>query len=142
MKNVVGKMLSGVVVILPLLLAGDGVTADMPDLPRGKGDQCVEPTELMRKNHMDYLNHQRDLTVRSGIRTRKHSLVQCVQCHVQQDGEGRFISINAPGQFCYACHQFTGVDPDCFECHATQPDAEMPDDHPAQTSFATTEARQ
>ncbi len=106
-----------------------GADFKLPDLPRGMGESCVEPTVLMRKNHMDYLLHQRDLTVHDGIRTRRHSLVGCVQCHaqpsVQADGTAsqmEFIAVDAPGQFCQSCHQFTGVKLDCFECHANTPD--------------------
>ena len=96
----------------------------LPNLPRGKGENCVEPTELMRKNHIRYLTHQRDLTVRFGLRPPRHSLVGCVQCHAQKNSQGRFIAVDAPGQFCQSCHAFTGVKLDCFECHATTPDTE------------------
>ena len=96
--------------------------ADMPEVPRGKGEQCVEPVEIMRKQHMEFLLHQRDLTVREGIRTQKHSLTECVECHVQSNSQGEFIPVNAPQQFCEVCHGFASVKIDCFECHATTPD--------------------
>ena len=83
--------------------------------------QCVEPTEFMRKNHMEILFHQRDKTVRKGIRTKQHSLVQCVACHAERDSEGNFVAINAKNQFCQSCHAATAVDIDCFQCHATKP---------------------
>ena len=35
----------------------------------------------MRRNHMELLKHQRDDTVRSGIRGAKYSLKDCVGCH-------------------------------------------------------------
>ena len=109
-----------------VLIAGvAGADFNLPEVPRGKGDQCVEPTEIMRKDHMEFLNHQRDLTVYNGIRGNRHSLIGCVQCHTRRDDHGRFIPIDAPGQFCESCHQFTGVQLDCFECHATKPDAEF-----------------
>ena len=107
--------------------------ADMPVLPRGKGEQCVEPTELMRKNHMELLLHHRDATMYRGIRTSKHSLNNCVDCHVQENGEGQYIAINAEGQFCEVCHTYTSVKLDCFECHAT-----APDDKPIAASAAHT----
>ncbi len=109
-----------------LLSAGLNADVGLPELPRGKGENCVEPTELMRKNHIKYLVHQRDLTVRSGIRTPRHSLVGCVACHAQRDPDdhGQFIAVDAPGQFCQSCHVFTGVKLDCFECHAAKPDGE------------------
>ncbi|MXZ81847.1 MAG: Hdr-like menaquinol oxidoreductase cytochrome c subunit [Gammaproteobacteria bacterium] len=92
------------------------------DIPRGKGEQCVEPTEIMRKQHMDFLLHDRDLTMRQGLRTIRHSLVECVACHVQADTSGKAIPINAPDQFCAVCHDAVGVKMDCFQCHATIPD--------------------
>ena len=100
-------------------------SADMPEVPRGKGDMCVEPTEIMRKQHMDFLFHDRDLTMRQGNRDIKHSLNQCVECHAQTDAQGEFISINESGQFCAVCHEFTSVKIDCFECHASKPDRSL-----------------
>ena len=35
----------------------------------------------MRRNHMDDLKHQRNDTMRKGIRTTKYSLQKCVDCH-------------------------------------------------------------
>ena len=141
MKSVLGK----IGLCATLLCCGGALNADgtLPELPRGKGENCVQPTELMRKNHMDYLIHQRDLTVHSGIRTPRHSLVGCVQCHVQQDQRGQFIAIDAPGQFCQSCHAFTSVRVDCFECHATKPDGAPHENknHTAQ-NFPAREARQ
>ena len=96
--------------------------AEPPVVPRGKGDACVEPTDVMRKQHMDFLLHQRDRTVHEGIRTKQHSLVECIDCHVQQNSEGDFIPVDAPEQFCQVCHEYTSVKVDCFECHATTPD--------------------
>ena len=97
----------------------------LPELPRGKGEACVEPTDVMRRDHMEFLVHQRDLTVHKGIRTRKHSLVECIGCHVQTDSDGQFIPVNAPDQFCQSCHVFTAVKMDCFECHASVPNGEI-----------------
>ena len=112
-------------VVFVLMGSPMSVTADMPEVPRGKGDMCVEPTEVMRKQHMEFLLHDRDLTMRQGNRDIKHSLNQCVECHAQTDAQGEFISINESGQFCAVCHEFTSVKIDCFECHATKPDTPM-----------------
>ena len=54
-----------------------------PIIPPAKGDQCVADTALMRTDHMDLLNHQRDETVIKGIRDQTFSLVACVNCHAQ-----------------------------------------------------------
>ncbi len=104
-------------------LFGMPAQAEMPELPRGKGDACVAPTEVMRRDHMKFLLHKRDRTVYEGIRTPEFSLVKCVDCHVQKSHEGGFIPVDAPGQFCEVCHTYTSVRMDCFECHATKPDS-------------------
>ncbi len=111
------------VILLPLLIMSAVAAAELPkpSPPRGDGAQCVEPTDVMRRDHMRFLMHQRDETMHRGIRTKKHSLVECLNCHTQKDEQGRFVSINAPGQFCQECHAYSGVKMDCFECHATTP---------------------
>ena len=96
--------------------------AEMPEIPRGRGDRCVEPTDVMRKNHMEFILHQRDLTVRQGIRTSRYSLTGCIACHVQTDQTGAFIPVDAENQFCDVCHSYAGLEPDCFTCHAAKPD--------------------
>lgn len=110
-----------------VLLAG-AVVADsggvpLPSIPKGKGAQCVEPTPVIRRDHMVFLLHQRDETMHAGVRTKRHSLNECIECHVSVDEEGRTIPIDAPGQFCATCHTYAGVSIDCFQCHATTPDS-------------------
>ena len=83
--------------------------------------QCVEPTEIMQKEHFVFLYHQRDNTVIDGIRTKQHSLADCIDCHVGYDEKGVAIPINSEGQFCQTCHVQTAVNIDCFSCHATVP---------------------
>lgn len=82
---------------------------------------CVESTPLMRRNHMDYLLHQRDETLRRGIRSGKYSLMGCIDCHARRDKQGRMIPVNAPGAFCQGCHAYAAVSLDCFQCHVTTP---------------------
>jgi hypothetical protein len=84
-----------------------------------KGEQCVEDTDEMRKNHMDYLKSHRDETMRLGIRTEKHSLKACLDCHVPAEGSK---AAQSEEHFCKNCHSFAGVRLDCFECHATRPE--------------------
>lgn len=82
---------------------------------------CVRETPFMRRNHMELILHQRDLTVHQGIRGVPESLAGCVDCHVGYDDRGHPVSVYAEGQFCRSCHEFTAVDLDCFGCHATVP---------------------
>ena len=105
------------------LVVADETRIPTPSISKGEGEQCVEPTDVMRRDHMNFLMRQRDATVHQGVRTTKHSLTGCVDCHVQQDAEGKAIPVNAPGQFCESCHQYAAVSLDCFECHATTPDS-------------------
>lgn len=84
---------------------------------------CVEPTELMRREHMELIQHQRDATVHLGIRSTKHSLAACISCHVSKGGTEQYVPINRVDQFCGACHAYSAVSLDCFQCHAKVPDA-------------------
>lgn len=91
---------------------------DLPKLERGKGEKCVEDTQFMRRNHMDLLKHQRDDTMRRGIRTTKHSLKGCVECHASEKTGSVAASKD---DFCAACHSYASVKLDCWDCHATKP---------------------
>ncbi|MGD8594206.1 MAG: hypothetical protein PVF82_15345 [Gammaproteobacteria bacterium] len=95
--------------------------APYPDVPKGKGDQCVEDTEFMRANHMELLLHQRDETMHRGIRTKKHSLKNCIECHVVTDENNQPVSAASPKHFCRVCHDYASVSIDCFQCHASKP---------------------
>ena len=80
---------------------------------------CVEPTDDMRKNHMEYILHQRDRTMYEGIRTKQHSLNECIDCHVSAAPDApRHTSKE---HFCSSCHSFAAVRIDCFQCHADRP---------------------
>lgn len=86
-----------------------------------KLEQCVKPTDFMRRNHMELIKHQRDETVRKGIRATDHKLASCIECHVRHDAQGKPVPVNAPGQFCAACHQFVGEHLNCYQCHSPVP---------------------
>ena len=83
-----------------------------------KGEQCVEDTVYMRKNHMNLLNVHRDKTVIEGVRTPKHSLKECINCHASEK-TGSVAA--AKDDFCVSCHSYASVKIDCFECHSTKP---------------------
>jgi hypothetical protein len=80
---------------------------------------CVEPTEEMRKNHMEYILDQRDATVHEGIRTRQHSLEECINCHVSDAPDAP--RVDSEKHFCNSCHTYASVTIDCFQCHADRP---------------------
>ncbi len=78
-----------------------------------KGDKCVEPTDVMRNQHMEFILHQRDETTLRGIRTTKHSLKNCVDCHADPVTK----SVLGKDGFCESCHSYAAVSIDCFSCH-------------------------
>jgi len=106
-----------------------GAVAEPPSAsssPTADNKQCVETTEIMRRNHMKFILHQRDETVHQGIRTSKHSLAGCIECHAKQDDQGNFISVNDPKHFCKGCHTYAAVQIDCFQCHNSKPASAQP----------------
>jgi hypothetical protein len=78
-----------------------------------KGEACVAPTEDMRRDHMNMLLHQRDRTLRQGIREPHFSLKNCVDCHASRETG----SVLGKDGFCSSCHVYAAVSMDCFECH-------------------------
>ena len=78
-----------------------------------KGEKCVEPTDVMREQHMEFILHQRDETMHNGIRTTKHSLKNCVNCHA----DPKTKSVLGKDGFCESCHSYAAVSMDCFSCH-------------------------
>ena len=111
--------LVGAAMLLPLTAFAE---VPMPNIPKAKGEKCVEPAEDMRKNHMEYMLHQRNDTLRRGIRTTKYSLKECIECHNAPDAQGQVVSVDGPDHFCSNCHSYTAVKIDCFECHADKPE--------------------
>ncbi len=102
-----------------LAVSADGVP--YPDIPRGQGEVCVEDTDFMRRNHMSILMHQRDDTVHKGLRTRQHSLKECIDCHAVPGTDSMPVTAASPQHFCRSCHDYAAVKIDCFECHASRP---------------------
>ena len=96
--------------------AGDARVA-RPVVTIERPGKCVEATDVMRRDHMKLLMHQRDRTMREGVRTKPHSLAGCVECHASS----KTGSVLGPEGFCQSCHAYAGVQLDCFECHASKP---------------------
>ncbi len=105
--------------LLILLLAAAPVWADSlaPKLDVGRGGHCVEDPAFMRTNHMKLIVHQRDLTVRQGIRGSKYELTNCVDCHASKDNNS---VLGSNRNFCQGCHVYAAVKIDCFECHSSR----------------------
>ena len=87
--------------------------ADAPRFKIERGEACVAPVAEMRRNHMEMLFHQRDRTLRQGLREPRFSLKGCVDCHASR-ATG---SVLGKDGFCSSCHSYASVKIDCFECH-------------------------
>jgi hypothetical protein len=116
------KIVAGIVVFLGIvttpfwltLSTGDPAHRPEPELP-AVGGQCVESRSYMTDAHMDLLNVWRDQVVRGGQRvyiSQDHGTTHamslsgtCMSCHDSKE------------RFCDRCHDYTGVQPDCWECH-------------------------
>ncbi|NNJ94103.1 MAG: hypothetical protein HKP57_05110 [Halobacteria archaeon] len=119
----------GLKILLLSLLLGAAVPASaggslLPVIPEAQArvsetQGCVEPVDDMRKNHMEYILHQRDETMYQGIRTRQHSLNECINCHVSDAPDAPRAS--SEEHFCNSCHTYAAVRIDCFQCHADRP---------------------
>ena len=92
-----------------------------PVIPKAKGEQCVEPTEVMRRRHHEFILHQRDDTVIEGIRTKQYRFTRCIDCHVQPTAAGEYPRHSDENHFCAGCHLYSSVSIDCFQCHADRP---------------------
>jgi hypothetical protein len=89
----------------------------LPAMTIEQGEKCVEPTDVMRREHMQFILHQRDETMHRGIRTSKHSFKNCVNCHAAKTG-----SVLGKDGFCASCHSYAAVSVDCFSCHTDKPE--------------------
>ncbi len=96
--------------------AGDGVPLPNP-AKAFKGQQCIEPVGTMRRLHGEYLIHQRDETLRQGIRGKKYSLRQCIACHATTSPDVENGTVRTIQPFCAECHAYAAVTIDCFSCH-------------------------
>lgn len=128
MTSKLSTILLAAILVAPALLSGcDSAPAAGTNLAtaKAKAEQCVEPTDKMRKNHMAMLDHQRDATVIEGVRTKQHSLKECINCHVAPTkADGSPLHYGDPEHFCTTCHAAVGQKIDCFQCHADRPAAD------------------
>jgi cytochrome c553 len=94
-----------------------------PAIVKAKGEECVQPTDVMRKRHFEFILPQRDETEQKGSRTERYYLTECIECHATRDESGTYLPIDAKGQFCESCHRYAAVSIDCFQCHESTKEA-------------------
>ncbi|MBF0296474.1 MAG: hypothetical protein HQL96_14895 [Magnetococcales bacterium] len=101
-KGIVGLLL---LMLAVLVLLPQGGWAEPPRPEKAVRGPCVRDPEWMRRNHMDFLKHKREETVREGKFVKSESFLACADCHTSRE------------RFCDRCHAYVAVAPNCFECH-------------------------
>jgi len=113
-----------VMTVVAGILGAHAGEVPLPAVPKAaSGTSCVAPTDVMRRSHMSMLKHDRDLAVRQGERVEGGRLTACISCHAVSDGKGAAVTVASPEHFCRSCHDYAAVKIDCFECHASRPEA-------------------
>jgi hypothetical protein len=103
--------------------AQDGSWPYGPTLPEATGEPHPEGNEYMRKYHMELMKHDRDITMRDGVRDIDASLKECFDCHtVTDERTGDPVTYKDERHFCRTCHDFVAVKVDCFMCHRSTPE--------------------
>ncbi|MDM8568048.1 hypothetical protein QUF50_00750 [Thiotrichales bacterium HSG1] len=111
-------------IVVSTVSAGETSTLKIPKAKQNFSAEqaCVEPTDVMRRQHGLLLKHYRSDTMRHGVRTLEHSLVACINCHVTADEAGNYPTVHQGSEhFCRSCHTYAAVNIDCFQCHTSQP---------------------
>lgn len=108
------------VVLVPLLanigrVAADPVIAlDTPEIERMDTKECIEPTNYMKAEHMHLLDMWRNEVIRgtdtsyvssTGVIYDMSLEDTCFSCHSNR------------AEFCLSCHDYVGVETDCWSCH-------------------------
>ena len=91
------------------------------NIPVSSGESSVEPTDVMRAQHHFFIKHQSHETVVNGIRTKKYSLNNCIDCHIKPADDGSYPSVKSEEHFCSGCHIKAAAKVECFDCHASKP---------------------
>lgn len=95
------------------------VSLDTPAINAMAEKKCIYDTEYMRDNHMELLADWKVEVVRNGHDVfiapdgqEYHMSLQntCLECHSNYE------------DFCKKCHDYNGVEPNCWTCHVNTPE--------------------
>jgi len=111
-------LLAALAFVASLAWAGDGGRTPQPEIVIAQPGHCVADRETMRRDHPDMLRHQRDRTLREGVRGAPVSLNGCISCHASPSNGS---VLGSRQNFCQSCHDYAAVRLDCFECHQASP---------------------
>jgi hypothetical protein len=116
-KIIFGLILFVVVVTYPAWHNAMNDKAGFVPAPKAPPDkkECIEPKQVIRVIHKDLLADWKESVVRRGVRTylsggRETYTMSltgtCMNCHRDK------------AEFCDQCHNYMGVKPRCWDCHA------------------------
>ena len=116
-----GKIVTGIIIGVILLAFpvwwNLGAAGPKPDIKYPKKEKkCIESKEYMRPNHMQILNLWRD----SVVRTAKRYYVTDSGRKFEMSLQNTCMSDNCHAkktEFCDQCHDYTAVEPYCWDCH-------------------------
>ncbi len=103
--------------LMPSAYADGGRTPRPVIEPAKAGTQCVEPADVMRRNHMRLLEAP---ARRHGARRRSRREVQPEGLHRLPCQPKTASVAKAETNFCVSCHSYAAVRIDCFECHTSK----------------------
>jgi hypothetical protein len=115
-----GKIITGLAIFLILLTFpfwfNIGQAAyEQPELQLPEGEeQCIEPTEWMRANHMELLDTWRDKSTREAKPTYVNSRGEAMEISLQKNCMSCHTN---KAEFCDKCHTTAAVSPYCWDCH-------------------------
>ncbi|MCK4676251.1 MAG: hypothetical protein KAT61_10045 [Gammaproteobacteria bacterium] len=119
------RFLRPLLVLIGFMLLSNSALAETPfptiHEPSDESLKCIQPEDEMRRNHMNYILHERDETMHEGVRNEPGSLAACIDCHVEPNEKGEIADVDSNEHFCNGCHEYASVQIDCFQCHADRP---------------------
>ncbi|NOQ89635.1 MAG: hypothetical protein GQ549_01675 [Gammaproteobacteria bacterium] len=119
------RFLRPLLVLIGFMLLSNTALAETPfptiHEPSDESLKCIQPEDEMRRNHMNYILHERDETMHEGVRNEPGSLAACIDCHVEPNPNGVIAGVDSKEHFCNGCHEYASVQIDCFQCHADRP---------------------
>ncbi len=115
-KIIIGLAIFAILLTFPVWYSAISGKANYVPAPQivTTEEQCVESKQHMRDDHMGLLDDWRLSVVRDGDRTyvatdgkqyEKNLVGTCMKCHDNKK------------DFCDQCHDYVGIEPDCWDCH-------------------------
>lgn len=115
------------IALFPVLLNHGQAAANLtpaletPEIEALEDRACIESTEYMRSEHMHLLDDWRNEVIREGKTEYTSSSGQVFDMSLE---EGCFDCHSNRSEFCLSCHDYVGVEVDCWNCHVGELEAE------------------